>query len=173
MALMEGTRTGSEGNDGFDAFFRAEQQRLAALATVLCGDRETGRDLAQEALARTYTQWARVGRLERPGAWTRRVVVNLARDQARHRAVQRRRLPELARRNEAGPAVSEVRHDSEFWAAVATLSDRQRTAVALYYVGDRSISQVAEEMGTREGTVKATLHQARTRLREMLGEDHP
>ena len=171
MAMVQGTRTDSDGDDGFDAFFRTEHQRLAALGAALCGDRETGRDLAQEALARTYKEWARVSRLERPGAWTRRVVVNLARDQARHRAVQRRRLPELARRNDAGAMVSDVRHDGEFWAAVATLPERQRTAVALYYVGDRSISHVAEEMGIREGSVKTMLHQARVKLRQLLSED--
>jgi RNA polymerase sigma-70 factor (ECF subfamily) len=171
MAMVAGARTDSEDDDGFDAFFRLEHQRLVALGSVLCGDRETGRDVAQEALARTYKEWARVGRLERPGAWTRRVVGNLARDHARHRAVQRRRLPELARRTQAGAVVSDIGHDGEFWAAVATLPDRQRTAVALFYVGDRSISQVAEDMGVREGTVKTTLHQARIQLRELLSED--
>ena len=43
--------------------------------------------------SRAFQDWNTVARLERPGTWTRRVVVNLARDQARHLAVQRRRPP--------------------------------------------------------------------------------
>ncbi|MDW3216736.1 MAG: SigE family RNA polymerase sigma factor [Ilumatobacteraceae bacterium] len=155
----------------FDAFFRAEHQRLAALATALCGDRETGRDVAQEALTRAYQEWDRVGRLERPGGWTRRVVVNLVHDHGRHLGVRRRRLSELASRIAGDAAADEMSLDGEMWAAVASLPERQRTAVALFYIGDRSISDVAEEMGVHEGTVKTTLHKARKRLRRVLSEE--
>lgn len=154
----------------FDAFFRAEHQRLAALATALCGDREAGRDVAQEALARTYQEWDRVSQFERPGGWTRRVVVNLARDHGRHLAVRRRRLPELAHRIAGDGTADHAPLDAEMWAAVATLPERQRTAVALFYIGDRSISEVAEVMGVHEGTVKTTLHKARSQLRRLLEE---
>jgi RNA polymerase sigma-70 factor, ECF subfamily len=171
MTMVEGARIGSGDGLSFDAFFRTEYRRLAALATVLSGDRDTGCDLAQEALIRSYEHWDKIARLERPGAWTRRVVVNLARDHARHRAVRRRRLPVLANQIDASGNVVDPSHDGEFWAAVATLPDRQRTAVALYYVGDRSISHVAQEMGIREGSVKTMLHQARNRLRQLLSED--
>ena len=155
----------------FDAFFRAEHQRLAALATALCGDREAGRDVAQEALTRTYREWDRVSQLERPGGWTRRVVVNLAHDHRRHLAVRRRRLPELANRIAGDSAVGEFPLDAEMWAAVAMLPERQRIAVALFYIGDRSVSDVAEAMGVHEGTVKTMLHRARERLRGVLSEE--
>lgn len=169
--MVDEVCTDSDGDASFDAFFRAEHRRLVALAAVLCGDRETARDLAQEALVRTYRDWSAVAVLDRPGAWTRRVVVNLARDHTRHRVVQRRRLPELAGRAETTAQVVDPPFDSEFWAAVAALPERQRTAVALYYVGDRSVSTVAEEMGIREGSVKTTLHQARKSLRTLLVEE--
>ena len=171
MSMVEGPRTRMNGDTSFDAFFRAEHRRLVALATVLCGDRETGCDIAQEALSRAYADWDRVARLERPGAWARRVVVNMTRDVGRHRAVARRRLPELSRQQDLAGDVAAAPHDNEFWGAVATLPVRQRTAVALYYVGDRSISDVAEAMGIREGSVKTTLHQARKSLRQLLSED--
>lgn len=171
MAMAEWARTGLGGDLSFDAFFRAEHRRLAALATVLCGDRETGLDVAHEALARAYEHWDKIAGLDRPGAWTRRVVVNLSHDHVRHRAVQRRRGPELANQAEASTTAVDASHDGEFWAAVATLPDRQRLAVALYYVGDRSISHVAQDMGVSVGSVKTTLHQARNRLRLLLLED--
>jgi RNA polymerase sigma-70 factor (ECF subfamily) len=168
---MVGACEVSGGGVSFDAFFRAEHQRLAALATALCGDREVGRDVAQEALTRTYREWARVSQLERPGAWTRRVVVNLVRDHGRHVAVRRRRLPELASRIASDQAAADAPLDAEMWAAVALLPERQRIAVALFYIGDRSLSDVAETMGVHEGTVKTTLHKARRELRRLLSEE--
>lgn len=170
MKAVKGVRTVSGGGMSFDAFFRAEHRRLAALATALCGDPETGRDIAQEALTRTYREWDRVSQLERPGGWTRRVVVNLAHDHGRHLAVRRRRLSEVARiAGDCGPYETPL--DAEMWAAVAMLPERQRTAVALFYIGDRSISDVAEAMGVHEGTVNTALHKARSRLRRLLSEE--
>ena len=171
MAMVEDAQTRSSGDGSFDAFFHCELPRLTALAAVLCGNRETGHDIAQEALMRTYSDWDRVAQLESPGGWSRRVVVNLARDHGRHRAVQRRRLPELAHQANLSPSAPDVPHDREFWVAVATLPDRQRTAVALFYIGDHSVSQVAHEMGIRVGSVKTMLHQARENLRHLLSED--
>ncbi len=166
--MIDDARPAAGRGPSFDAFFRVEYQRLAALATALCGDREVGRDVAQEALTRTYQDWDRVCHLERPGGWTRRVVVNLVHDHGRHLAVRRRRLSELADRITG--ADDDVGLDGEMWAAVAMLPERQRTAVALFYIGDRSISDVAEAMGVHEGTVKTTLHLARGRLRALLSE---
>lgn len=170
MSMAEDVRTDLGAGRSFDAYFREEHQRLVALATVLCGDREVARDLAQEALVRTYTHWHEVARLEQPGAWTRKVLINLIRDHRRHGAVQRRRLPELAHEAARTRVAVDAPFDSEFWAAVAKLSDRQRIAVALLYVGDRSLGHVAEVMEIREGSVKTTLHQARKRLRQLLPE---
>jgi RNA polymerase sigma-70 factor (ECF subfamily) len=171
MDMVEERRGASSGGVVFDVFFRAEFGRLAALATALCGDRETGCDIAQEALTRTYREWPRVSRLDSPGTWTRRVILNLARDHSRHKIVQRRRLPELASRVHGESTVSDPLLDSEMWAAVASLPERQRAAVALFYIGDRSITEVAEVMGVHEGTVKTSLHKARNQLRRVLSED--
>ena len=169
--MVEDAATVSAGGMSFDAFFRTEHQRLAALATVLCGDREAGRDVAQEALTRTFREWDRVSQLDRPGGWTRRVVVNLSHDHGRHLEVRRRRLSELANRIAGDSAADETPLDAETWAAVAMLPERQRIAVALFYIGDRSISDVADAMGVHEGTVKTTLHKARSQLRRLLSEE--
>ncbi len=65
---------------GFEALYRQELAPLIALAISMTGSRELGADLAHEALARAYRDWRSVGMLERPGAWVRRVVINLAID---------------------------------------------------------------------------------------------
>ena len=55
--------------------------------------------------------------------------------------------------------------------ALTSLTRRQRTAVDLYYFTGLDVVTVAEVMGCAPGTVKATLHQARARLRDLIGDD--
>jgi RNA polymerase sigma-70 factor, ECF subfamily len=52
----------------------------------------------------------------------------------------------------------------EVWDAVQRLPLRQRTAVALHYLSDLPQKDVATAMGVAQGTVAATLHEARRRL---------
>ena len=55
-----------------------------------------------------------------------------------------------------------------FWEAVRSLPRRQAQVVALYYLEDCPVKEVAETLGCAEGTVRATLHQARGRLHQRL-----
>jgi RNA polymerase sigma-70 factor, ECF subfamily len=57
-----------------------------------------------------------------------------------------------------------------FWSQVRALPPRQAQAVALHYLEDRPVREVAELMGCSEGTAKALLHQARQRLARRLGD---
>lgn len=52
--------------------------------------------------------------------------------------------------------------------AIATLSERQRLAVELYYVLDLGVADTAAVMGCTTGTVSSTLSDARRRLRPLL-----
>ena len=66
----------------FDAFYRIEYPRVVALTYAL-GGRAAAEDLAQEAFLRAHRDWERVGRMEAPRAWVRRVAVNLCRSRWR------------------------------------------------------------------------------------------
>lgn len=62
--------------------------------------------------------------------------------------------------------VSEVRED--ITSALRTLSTDIRETFCLYYLENMSIREIAEYMGTKEGTVKSRLFAARKMLREKL-----
>lgn len=59
--------------------------------------------------------------------------------------------------------------DEAVWRAVRQLPRRQAQVVALHYVDDRSVAEIAAVLDLAEGTVKATLHQARQALARALG----
>jgi RNA polymerase sigma-70 factor (ECF subfamily) len=135
------------------------------LAFVLSGSRYGAEDIAQDALVAAWKKW---GVLEQPLAWTRRVVANLAVSVIRRRMAEGRAMLRLAVRR--GEPIAELPEpDTEFWVAVRALPTRQRQMVALYYLGDCSVGEIALTLGCAEGTVRATLHKARLGLAKRLG----
>ena len=158
----------STGAASFEKMYRHELAPLIALATSMTGSRELGADLAHEALARAYRDWRTVGALERPGAWVRRVLINVAIDA--HRRQVRETLA-LARMD-PHPIVASVDAPGEhFWAAVRALPDRQRAAVTLYYIEDLPVAEIADILGIALGTVKTSLYMARRSLAVTLGAE--
>ena len=154
--------------EGFEAFFRAEYTKLVAIGRGLTGNHELGADLAQETLLRCHRNWSKVSALDVPGAWARRVLVNLAVDA--HRAAARSsRAPAWVHRVDAvAPADPAV---DGWWSAVRALPDRQRAVVVLHYLEDRSVDDIAKVLGIADGTVKATLAKARATLARTITEE--
>jgi RNA polymerase sigma-70 factor (ECF subfamily) len=154
-------------DDGFAAFARRERRPLVAFAWSLTGDFATAEDVAQEALEAAWHRWDRVGGYDKPGAWARRVVANRAAGRHRRSGRERRALARWA-----GGAVDAVElspDDDQFWHAVRGLPPRQAQAVALHYLEDRSIADIAAVLGCAEGTVKVHLHRGRLALARTLG----
>ena len=170
MGAVPDTRTGDTDVDlhSFDAFFRREYPVMVALGVALTGDRELARDVAQESMLRAFDRWPQVGQLERPGAWCRQVALNLVRDRWRRQKTEAAAIvrlqgePLLVAQAPAGPA-------HEFWAAVRALPARQREVIALYYLADRSVADIADTLGVAAGTVKGVLFDARKALAASLG----
>jgi RNA polymerase sigma-70 factor (ECF subfamily) len=52
--------------------------------------------------------------------------------------------------------------------ALRTLPEPVREAMALHYIGDLSIDQIAHETNTPAGTIKARLHRGRAQLAQAL-----
>ena len=112
-------------------------------------------------------RWEEVASLELPYAWVRRVCVNLATSVVRRRIVEARALLKISRRRSD---VSELdADDGELWAAVRRLPRRQTQCIALRYVYDLPLAEIAAVIGCAEGTVKVHLARGRTTLAGGLG----
>jgi RNA polymerase sigma-70 factor (ECF subfamily) len=152
----------------YAAFFRAEQPRLVALVMALTGSVEVARDVAQEALLRAYTRWPEVSEMDRPGAWARRVAINLTWSEHRRRGREDRALQRLG---EPAALIPGDPTSDRFWVHVRALPDRQRAVVALHYLDDLPIAEVADILDCAPGTVKSLLFKARTHLAESLAAE--
>ena len=153
----------------FAEFVAVQTRPLLGLAHALTANRHDAWDLTQETLARLGERWGRT-RFDEPAAYARTVMVRLNIDRLRR---LRRELPLLGGPSEEAPVdvVGEV--DTWLVDALATLSPRQRTAIALRYVEDLDVRGIAERMGCSEGTVKSQLSRGTERLREHAREHGP
>lgn len=150
----------------FEVFYREEYGPVLALVYGLSGNPWVAEDIAQEAFLRVHRDWQRVSDMESPSGWVRRVAVNLAKSSFR-----RLRSEATARIRLGGQVVSMGEPSDEFgdfWREVRRLPNRQAHVIALRYIDDLSVAEIAQILGVAEGTVKAQLHEGRNRLRRQF-----
>lgn len=155
----------------FDAFYGATARRTLALARSLTRSWSDAEDLVQDAYADARRRWESVGAMDDPAAWVRRAVVNRSASRWRRLGREVRALGRLAgggRAEADGPTLA----DDALWTAIADLSPQQRRVVALHYVDDRSVEEIAALLGCSTGSVKTHLSRARAGLRAALGAAH-
>ena len=131
-----------------------------ALVTVT-GSHDAARDAVQEAFARALRERAGFrgeGPLE---AWIFKIALRIALEARRNR-----REVELS--ETIDPALPEPELDPELAAALRSLPPRRRLIVFLRYFADLSYAEIADVCGISEGTVAASLAQARATLLEEL-----
>lgn len=152
----------------FDAFYAEHHRAVVGLAVSLSGNRWAAEELAQDAFAATFQGWDRISTYDNPGAWVRRVVANKSVSRFRRLASETRALVRLAGQRQPTLPPLTAEHD-EFWREVRRLPAQQAQVVALHYLEDRSVAEVAEILGIAEGTVKSSLFRARQKLAQRLG----
>lgn len=151
----------------FEELVETESRGLIAAVYTIVGDQHRSEEIVQEALERGYRRWRRVSRLDRPGAWVRRVAINEAISTIRRRATEQRalaRLDGLADRDGNTDPLAAL-DDEGVWAEVRRLPRDQAAVVALRYGADLGIDDIAETLHLTASSVKSLLHRARAALR--------
>jgi RNA polymerase sigma factor (sigma-70 family) len=127
-------------------------------------------DVLQDALT---TAWRRRDSFDAERGSFRTWLVIITVDQAKKSRRRTWRLPHLWSSTPEVPASDagrDVQIDLE--KAIAALPSRQRLAVSLHYFAGLSVVEVAQVMRCAEGTVKSTLSDARSKLKDILGKDY-
>jgi RNA polymerase sigma factor (sigma-70 family) len=133
------------------------------VAAGICG--EAAPDAVQDAFVRAL---ARVGSLRTYGAlegWVWRIVLN----EARRRRAPRVLVDVPARHGAVEPEEPDPRSEL-VRAVIQGLPQRQREITFLRYFADLDERSIATALHVRRGTVAATLHQVRARVRAAMEE---
>ncbi len=166
--LAASARAGDAG--AFNALARRWQGRLVSHAWRLTGDAEAARDIAQDAWGSIARGIKRLDDSAAFPAFAFRIVTRRAADHIRNR----RRTRALETALAAEPVLIAELSDasasaSALQAALAALPPEQRAAVALFYVEDLSVAEIAAALEIPAGTVKTRLMAARDKLKAAFG----
>lgn len=156
--------------EAFDAFYQGSFGRVVGQIYATCGDLAEAQDCVQEAFIRAWDHRHQLDSSRSPEAWVRTCAYRLS--VSRWRAATRGRRPAdraLQVQQDAEPTPDRIAVER----ALAKLPADQRRVIALYHVADRSIDQIAQELGIPSGTVKSRLARARTTLHGLLSDALP
>ena len=152
----------------FDHFYENDYPRLVGALTLTTGDPERARDAVDEAVARAWERLRRGKTIDELGAWVRVVATNVARGRFRRAQTEER----LRARMFLTIDPSDIARASaaiDVQRALMALPRRQREITVSRYFLDLSVAEIAADLGIAEGTVKSTLHSARSTLAAVLG----
>lgn len=140
------------------------QLPLTKFAQVVCKRPDIAGDAVQEtwlAIVHGIDQLADASRFKQ---WMFRILHRKCIDQLR-------RKPATIEPDEvAGSRVAETQfeHHDEIQYCLAQLSDAHRTVLALHYLEDMEVEEIAQIVSVPSGTVKSRLHHARNEFRKAL-----
>ncbi len=157
------------------------RQRVWRLAYRVLRDREEAWDCAQEAFVRAFQSLGSFRGQSAFYTWLFRITVNLATDRQRARGAQARafgaeQVPDeewtrTTRDPGAGPehAAARAEQRERIRRALDSLPPKARTIIMLSDVEGLSYREIAEVLNCPIGTVMSRLHNARKRLKTLLG----
>jgi RNA polymerase sigma-70 factor (ECF subfamily) len=156
--------------DAFEALAERSLPDVYRLASAIVGP-DDARDVAQEALVAAWGELPRLRETSRFEPWLRSIVLNRARNVLR----SRRRRPTVGLIEGYGfdvahEPLAETEQRLEIEAAFGGLGSAQREVLALHYVLDLPLREVARILEIPEGTAKSRLHAALRALRERFPE---
>jgi RNA polymerase sigma-70 factor (ECF subfamily) len=147
-----------------EELYRQRYVRFRDGVATITGSYDSARDVVQEAFARALRKrrfFRGEGSLE---AWVWKIALRTARE-------HRRELPRMSMNGSIEAAFVEPQRDPALEEAMRALPAKRRLIVFLRYFADLSYAEIAQICDVSEGTVGATLTQARAALQEALEEE--
>jgi RNA polymerase sigma-70 factor (sigma-E family) len=155
----------------FEEFLRDQLPSLVRFAGVLTADAHLAQDLTQDALVRAQARWGRIGRMDRPDLYLRRMITNGYLSWRRRWAV--RSISPVADAGELRPGVEpdpavRLADRDQVYALLRTLSRRQRAVLVLRFYEGRSDEEIGAILGCTAGTVRSHVSRALAGLRQQV-----
>lgn len=146
-------------------------------------DVDLAETLTQDCFLKAHRNWSTFRGESSALTWLMRIAINLQKDHWRNRRMQfwkmtRTNAVDLDEASDwlpSGERTVEQRmlareKVAKVWQSVENLSDRQRTVFLLRFVEEMELKEIATATGMGEGTVKAHLSRALSRVRREFGE---
>ncbi|WP_433219397.1 SigE family RNA polymerase sigma factor [Dactylosporangium sp. CS-047395] len=154
----------------FEEFVAVRLAALVRYATVVTWDADLAEDIVQNVLVRAQARWERIQRLDAPERYVQRMLVNEFLSWRRRRAARTIHAGDALEGLLApqGDATGQYDDRDAVMRLIGALPPRQRAVIALRFYADRSVDEIADELGCRVSTVRTHLLRALTTLRTSL-----
>lgn len=177
--LIERAKRGEK--TAFGQLLRMHQRRVYACAIHMLADRGEAEDAVQETFLRAWRAIDRFDGRAELSTWLYRICINVSLNALRRRKrvdasdIADPRLPEPAADPTQGQtdprhAAQAIELYGKLAKALDQLSPTLRATVVLVLLDGTPQKEAAEALGCSEGTIAWRVHEARRRLREVLGD---
>jgi RNA polymerase sigma-70 factor, ECF subfamily len=157
----------------FAPLYESNFERVYAFIARRIHDRDQAEDLTADVFHSALKNLARFEWRGIPfAAWLCRIAANAIADHGK-RASQRAAIesPEIPEQDASNDTnVAEIEQRARLFKLVEKLAGDQRRVIAMRFAGQRSIAEIAQEMGRSEGAIKQLQFRGLQSLRTMLGE---
>jgi len=143
----------------FRRLYEKEFDRQVRRAALMVGSSDVANDVVQDAFIRLYERWDRI---DGPGPYLHRSVLNGCRDHGR-RQVRVRRLEAGLRHGPDEAATHDI-----LWDILAELPFNQRAAVVLRYYAGMTEREIADQLQCRPGSVGPWIRRGLDKMRKAL-----
>jgi RNA polymerase sigma factor (sigma-70 family) len=156
----------------FEQFVGAQLPALVRYAAMLAGERELAQDVVQDALVRAHARWRRIGAMDRPDHYVKRMITTEYLSWRRRHA---RRLAALTRWSVVALTPGAVTDHAEITVQrsalnqqLATLPAKQRAVLVLGYYEGFDDAEIAGMLACSPASVRTYRSRALAALRSEL-----
>lgn len=130
-------------------------------------DEDAAEDVAQEAFIKAYVSLADFDRVHAFSTWLYKIATNIALGELRRKkpAPLDEELLDILPGN--SNAIDLATYD-ELYRAIERLPENHKQAIKLHYFKGKKYEQIAQQLHTTPGSIKAWMSRARKQLKEML-----
>jgi RNA polymerase sigma-70 factor, ECF subfamily len=158
----------------FEGIVRRWQAPLINLAYRFCRDRARAEEMAQEAFLRAFRALPKWRREAAFSTWLFALTTNVYKTELRrvpvYASLESAPEPADPRAQYDFEEEARVQQDRALHRAVATLPEKYRDAIILYYFQSMNLAAAARSLNLPEGTLKVRLFRGRELLRQKLAD---
>ncbi len=150
----------------FEEYVSARGQELVRLGFTVSGDYQRAEDLAQIALMQAFRSWRKVRKADDPHHYVRRILINAYLSMTRRRSFSEAPTAEIDPPHAVPDPATGIVDSDDLWRALAALTARERVVLVLRYYQDLDDRTIADVLGIKPSSVRATASRALATLRE-------
>jgi len=160
----------------FAELYEINFERVYGFIARRVGDRDAAEDLTSEVFHKALANLRRFEWRDVPFvAWLLRIAANAIADRAQRtgRELAVEDPPQLSEEASADIGLEEVEHRARLFRLVGELPEDQRRVIAMRFAEEKSICEIAEELGRTEGAVKQLQFRGLQSLRTQMKTGKP